>query len=987
MNYYRFPRLRAELGSRARSMSVRSALACALAVSAGPLAGSVLAQASRAPVAPPAVGLDALSDDAVMSELSGLKLDSLLNHMFEANRVPKEKQESIKSLGALRELSASQAVSNGRRILLVKRAVDGLNALMPTMSDPSALMTYTGQLVAKGIEPDINTLEYWGENPTLQARVKPAADIASKMLVQVATQSETQQKQIENIGIHGANDPNGDKWQKLDDLKGQSKYYEAMIAYYRAMATDTSGGKNADAVKERTKICNDAIRFLQDPFDQPGADGGNVQPLVHNRIGKLQLAKGDYSAAKTYFNAMIAGKTPDGKAIDPAPNAFQVYEARYFLVVCDVLGKKPDLAEKELADLDAWQKKSLPPEAQSGVDAAADMLRYRMLSGKAELAKTDKEKEELNKQADGVLVALEKSHPEFTSIITEQLVNRLPETANLNEQGVSVLEALIAKGNAERLKPETVPLDEKVVNRAVAAAKVLVTRKEGVTPREVQDTTLFIATLLDRQNKVVEAANAYLDFADHYAVDPNAGLAVDRAVTLAYPLGHGQQKDDLQIKKLYGRALSTAANPPWSRKELAYFYADYLRSSAGKPHEAVAFYKKVPAGDKMEFPARFFELVAISQELDDPKLPPADRQKDIAEASVLVDQIRQLAPGAAQNDTTKSRLVASTLLGARFAIEAKQPAKALQLLANFDTEAAAIPKQADVLIPRATSYRAQAYIADKKFDAATNEVIKLSAKSPDAAKDLATGLLDQLGKDFEREQANNQTTEMAETAANEAKLTNFMVSFCENSKDQKIKELTPLYQLYDAKMKLNAGNLASGADRTQKLNEALNAYLKIKQLRPEDTNAAYGVGLTQFALSQWAEASATLGTLLRDGKLGGPQIPETDKVTGEQGFKDNAAYWEATYKWIKSNFEQSKPLPNDPTMQKVMLGAKQALKDDFTNYKDSTGGDKWATQFEELRKEIIPDFDPHALLKAPSSNPSMPTTSPAATQPVARIGK
>ena len=403
--------------------------------------------------------------------------------------------------------------------MLLKRAVDGLNALLPTMNDPLALMTYTGQLVAKGIEPDINTLEYWGENPTLQARVKPAADIASKMLQQVSVQSETQEKQIEAAGIHGDN-TKADLWQKLDGLKDSAKYYDNMITYYRAMAIDTSGGKNAAAVKERSKICDDAIKFLQDPFDLPGADGGGVQPLVHNRIGKLAMAKGDFTMAKTYFNAMVVGKTPDGKAIDPAPTPFQIYEARYFAVDCDVLGKKPDLAEKGLDELVAWQKKSLPPEAQNGVDAAADMLRYRMLSGKADLAKTEPEKEELNKQADAVLMGLEKTHPEFTSIITEQLVSRLPETANLNEQGVSVLQALIAKGNAERLKPDTVPLDDKVVTRAVGAARVLITRREGVTPREVQDTTLFVPMLLDRQNKPVDAANAYLDFAKAYAVDP-----------------------------------------------------------------------------------------------------------------------------------------------------------------------------------------------------------------------------------------------------------------------------------------------------------------------------------------------------------------------------------------------------------------------------------------------------------------------------------
>ncbi len=328
MNQHRVPPIYQSQGRRRiRSMSVRSAFACALTLFGGPLACFVLAQSGRAVPPPPAVGLNSLSDDAVMSELSGLKLDSLLNYMFEADHVPKEKQESIKSLGALRELASSQSISNGRRVTLLKRAVDGLNALLPTMHDPSALMNYTGQLVTKGIEPDIRTLEYWGESPPLKARVKPVADIASKMLQQISEQSETQEKQIEAAGIHG-DAARADLWEKLDKLKEQARYDANMIAYYRAVAIDTSGGKDLPAVKERAKICDDAIKYFLDPYDLPGADGGGVQPVVHNCIGKLQMTKGDYTAAKTYFNAMIVGKTPDGKPIDPAPNVTQVYEAR-----------------------------------------------------------------------------------------------------------------------------------------------------------------------------------------------------------------------------------------------------------------------------------------------------------------------------------------------------------------------------------------------------------------------------------------------------------------------------------------------------------------------------------------------------------------------------------------------------------------------------------------------------------------------------------
>jgi len=544
---------RTKIGDRTKPTSFCLALASALAVLAGPVAGSARAADAAQKDDPPIIGLGT-------GGLGG-----------GGGTAP--------TLRALRELSSEKAdkIPNNRRIALVKQVVDGADGLLPTMHDPEVLMNYTSQFVSKGISPDINTMEYWGEDPALQARVKPAADAGSNMLEQVSVLAEAQAKQIVTAGIQIGSDR--DRWQKLDELKDQAKYFENMIAYYRAIAIDTSGSKNAAAAQERARICDEAIKYLKDPFDQPGDDGGGVQPLVHNRIGKLAMAKGDYQTAKSCFRDMVSGKTSDGKAIDPAPTPAQVYEARYFSLVCDILNKKPDSAEKGLPDLEAWQKKALPADAQSGVEVAADMLRYRIVVTKANLARRDADRQQLNQQADGMLMALEKAHLEFTSIVTQQLVKRLPENANLNEQSVSVLQALIAKGNTERIKPETVPLDEKVVDRAVAAAKVLISHKEGVTPPEAQGTTLFIGVLLDRQNKPLEAADAYLDYADHYGGDPNAGAAVDRALTLAYSLGHGARKDEPEVKRVYGRALSTAVNPPWSRKGLSAAYADYLRST------------------------------------------------------------------------------------------------------------------------------------------------------------------------------------------------------------------------------------------------------------------------------------------------------------------------------------------------------------------------------------------------------------------------
>src|ERR1051325_10822080 len=50
-------------------------------------------------------GLDTLSDDKLMTELANRGLTTLLDRAFEINKVPVEKQQGIRSLIALRELS------------------------------------------------------------------------------------------------------------------------------------------------------------------------------------------------------------------------------------------------------------------------------------------------------------------------------------------------------------------------------------------------------------------------------------------------------------------------------------------------------------------------------------------------------------------------------------------------------------------------------------------------------------------------------------------------------------------------------------------------------------------------------------------------------------------------------------------------------------------------------------------------------------------
>jgi len=49
----------------------------------------------------------------------------------------------------------------------------------------------------------------------------------------------------------------------------------------------------------------------------------------------------------------------------------------------------------------------------------------------------------------------------------------------------------------------------------------LISHKEGVTPRKLKDDSIYRCAF-GSQNKPLEAADAYLDYADHYGGDPNA---------------------------------------------------------------------------------------------------------------------------------------------------------------------------------------------------------------------------------------------------------------------------------------------------------------------------------------------------------------------------------------------------------------------------------------------------------------------------------
>jgi hypothetical protein len=335
-----------------------------------PRSGGATRNAPLSPATPAqrSPGLNELGDDALISELASRGLESLLDRAFDVNQVPPDRRAGVRAFGALRELTdKKKPPSPERRQALINQVVAGSKTVLPTVKDPSKLMEYASLLITEGAMREVNLLNFWGDNPATQARLRPTVETVIAMLEKAAEEAEAQKAVVEKRMVNPNDRAAADQWMKLEEASATAKYTRAMAAYYLAISLPTGPAGQA----QRAKIADEAIAFLKE-YDN--ADY-NLQPVVRNRTAKLQMAKGDFATAKETFATVIAGK-----GLTPPPDLDQQYEARYFSAVCDLEAGKLDEARKGLADLLKWQKENLAnrEDVQKGVSAAADMLQYRI---------------------------------------------------------------------------------------------------------------------------------------------------------------------------------------------------------------------------------------------------------------------------------------------------------------------------------------------------------------------------------------------------------------------------------------------------------------------------------------------------------------------------------------------------------------------------------------------------------------------------------
>jgi hypothetical protein len=931
-------------------------------------------------------GLDSLNDDALLSELGTRGMTTLLNRAFEVNDVPQDARAGELALIAINQLNdPSNKMTAAQKRALVEQAVDGIGQALPSLKDPKALMKATTVLINESIEKDVNTLEYWGDNAKTQSQLRPVVQAVIKMLDKASDEATAQANTAANLIRNPDDKVDMDHYEQWNNLALTAQYTKNLVNYDLVLSIDA-------ADPQRKSIADATITYLKD-FDTPDQP---VRALVDVRMAKLEMVTGKFDDAHKLFDLVAAA---DPKEFPSAPEVAQQYEARYFNAVTDLLAQKPDVAQKRLDDLVAWQGANLPRDEASvkGADAAAAMLKYRIESLRADLASDPDAKKNFNAQSVATLEQLLKDQPALQGIIFEQLMSKLPADAPMGSQDPLLLEAMTHKGEDDTVKPDALnDQTTPVVERAVAAAKELIARP-GVDPDMANNAQLLLGFMLQKLNRLPEAANAFMDYAQANANSPQyakkAQLAINNAeATVGTIRADENLRETPDGIKAYERLLPLAIDAPFNHVNLAYEYAKRLVKQ-NKPAEAVRYFQLVPPDDKRILFAHYYETIALKGELDTLKADDPQRSGLLVQIQDLADEVRKGAEAAMpsapadQRESYRSMLAGTSLLAAELArADQKDPKHALELLADFESQIKGLSDEnqrlTDMLL-----IRVQSYMALNQTDQATAELVKLLNRDPVLGGGLVYGVLTSLDDQLGRAEAAGNEPQIREIAQNRAKLTGFLVDMARNSSEPAINKLAYGYAVFDAEVQRyaatqepddaakNAG-LQKALDLFNKLNmpaglDQYKADLAARQAekakegvtpptdsmgQPEappeyDPAVILGLARTDFDLSNWKEARDNFSRLISEKKLGPPVRMSVQN--GQEVETDNDQYWEANFKLLRANFNL-----NDPD---AVAKSKTYLKSLYVRGGDSVGGKKWHADFEKLRADVIPDFDPNNI--------------------------
>ncbi|MDB5321122.1 MAG: hypothetical protein JWN40_2753 [Phycisphaerales bacterium] len=857
-------------------------LSIAASLAAMSLSGLAHAQVKNAPPARPAapgapvaaatVSPEAALEDKLMGSLAAREMDSLLEYYFKKHNIPPERQAGVKSIVAWRELS-NPKMTVGRRRQLLQDGVRGVKTFLDSMRDTEMLMTRAAQLIEYGMKDAINQIEYYGETPSDQAELNESAEAVIKILDKTIAECEAQEGQV----LAGQTRPSQallTKWQTLDDRLQTAKWTKAFSSYGLALSLDPASPR-------RKEIADAAIAFLKD-FEDPSFQR---EAAVKLQTGKLDMVKGDIDAAVVKF-----AEAQKVKGIDKEGQ----YNTLFFNTLANLVGKREQAAVQSFDALQKWVAENLKGDEQKFVAAGVGLLDYRINELRAELAKTPEDKKKLAAAGETVLSNLMKENPRLGPPIKKMLLGKLPADADLTKLDTVLLRALMAKGVDEVIRAKDGVADNRgkpVIERAIVAAGLVQKRagQPNVTDDVVDEASFFEPIFFAKLGKNAETIEESLDYIKNHGKNKDrVANALANALAAVDILRKTPEATNERISGLITRTWQVALAA--GMKEYAFMYGKRLFDQ-GQFKEAAAALKQVPANSPAMTHARFYELSALQQRLD-------DKDVDAAAKSALVSQIENLAAdvnnridadlGAAKEEQ-KPRLryykASAILLAADLKLKAKDHQGVLTLLTGFEETAKGLPT-GERLAATALRYRVDAYMALGKTQDAVDEVKKLVAASQGSGgqANVLFTMIGQMDEAFVKAKVKGDKDAMRQNSAAQVAL---ITPLIEQTKDEAIKNK---YKKWKAQLVLRAArNEDDQARRSQYLTEAQGTFTELLKLAKEETpefdNLRYQLALVSYELKDYKKVQQEMGQLIADGKLGPPDVRESNPADGTDTFK------------------------------------------------------------------------------------------------------
>jgi len=916
------------------------------------LSGCLLCSADPAP---PNKGLASLDENALYSELADRGLDELLQRAMDADGVAPDQRSAIASMSSLHRLEIERNLSDDQRQALLDTVVGGLDRILATLhGDPELIVKEARIIAEQGVDPLTGLLEYWGSSDVEKNRLRPLAQAALKMYDQAAQTAGAQATDLANR-IASPDDKLADQWRKTSEIAAAAEYQKARMQYALALALDSGDSQRGQLIDEAAKS-----------FQAWDNADSQIQGQVRLLLAKLHVLIGEKDEIASSLKLLESIVQNQNNEISPAPSAEMVFEARCFSVIALLASNDIAAAQAALKEAAAYQQSHFPDDRDQA--AALRLLHFRLLARVADESAPGAQKDAANAAAVEALAQLVRDFPNLRDAIFRQLAARLPANPELGKLDPVLLLALVDQGRQAMVAASPVhPASGIELQEGADAAKEILNRlAAGNFPRaEAVDASFLLGIFQEYLGQKVAAVDSLLDHIARFGQDPraHADVALERARSILAQLRQASPSDP-QVQRLEDRFLPIAINPPFNRREFALQYAASLFAES-KWKLAIQYYRMVPETEPPNrlLVARYGEMVALKNLLETtPGLQPEQKQRWIDRIQTLARTVTSLAGDvidgsapAAEKSRAKSTLARMTLIAADITRrQNNDPRRVLQLLSGFEESVRDLP-DAKSLISGALFLRVQADMQLNRNDDATETLVKyLSTTSANEGAQTVHDLLAILNAELdESRRQGDSEAHIRQLADNRAMLSGFLVKWAAESKDPKIHGYAYVYGRFDADTKRLAAELETDpAVRQRDLAAALELYKGLESpenfalyqasLAPgedkdyPDPLVTLGIGLIAYDQGDCHTVKATLGRLIQDEKLG----------------ENNDQYWEAAYKLLECMHMLAKS--GDPGTSDADVG--KSLKVLYLIWRDGTGGAKYHDKFEELRKEVLPNW-------------------------------